>query len=76
VKIRVQNAVAIEPIDQFWRFPVLSSPITTLDHHYNKSKDEAVEIEYRLISWGEIYPPFLGDREHSVEARVILAVPL
>lgn len=30
------------------------------------------EIEYRIISWGEIYPLFLGDREHSISARYIL----
>ena len=34
--------------------------------------EEGVEIEYRLHSWGEIYPPFLGDREHSTAARFIL----
>jgi hypothetical protein len=33
---------------------------------------ESVEVEYRLISWGEIYPSFLGDREHSIAARFIL----
>lgn len=46
--------------------------LTVLDHHYKKSKDKVREIEYRLISWGEIYPPFLGNREHSVAARFIL----
>lgn len=33
---------------------------------------EGAEVEYRLYSWGEIYPPFFGDREHSVAARFIL----
>ncbi len=33
---------------------------------------ECIEVEYRLYSWGEIYPPFWGDREHSVAARYIL----
>jgi hypothetical protein len=33
---------------------------------------DSVEIEYRLYSWGEIFPPFLGDREHSTVARIIL----
>jgi hypothetical protein len=31
-----------------------------------------VEVEYRLYSWGGIFPPFLGDREHSLAARFIL----
>lgn len=35
-------------------------------------KKDSVEVEYRLFSWGEIYPPFLGDREHSTAARWIL----
>lgn len=38
----------------------------------NKKDQEGVEIEYRLYSWGEIFPPFLGDREHSTAARFIL----
>lgn len=33
---------------------------------------ECIEVEYRLYSWGEIYPPFIGDREHSTAARYIL----
>jgi len=38
----------------------------------NKTGQEGVEIEYRLYSWGEIFPPFLGNREHSTVARFIL----
>lgn len=30
------------------------------------------EFEYEFHSWGEIFPPFFGDREHSVAARFIL----
>ena len=49
--------------------------LTALDFHSDMesgaSKDSA-EIEYRLFSWGEIYPPFFGNREHSVAARFIL----
>jgi hypothetical protein len=33
---------------------------------------EYVEVEYRLYSCGEIFPPFIGDREHSLAARFIL----
>ncbi len=33
---------------------------------------EGVEVEYQLYSWGEIYPPFLGDRKNSINARYIL----
>ena len=44
--------------------------LAVLDSH--KNKNEGVEIEYRLYSWGEIFPPFLGDREHSTVARFIL----
>ena len=38
----------------------------------NKAGLEGVEIEYRLHSWGEIFTPFFGDREHSTVARFIL----
>jgi hypothetical protein len=44
--------------------------LAVLDTH--KKGQEGVEIEYRLYSWGEIFPPFLGDREHSTAARFIL----
>jgi hypothetical protein len=44
--------------------------LAVLDSH--KNKQEGAEIEYRLYSWGEIFPPFLGDREHSTVARFIL----
>jgi len=37
----------------------------------SKSK-KAEEVEYQLYSWGEIYPPFLGERKHSTAARHIL----
>lgn len=46
--------------------------LEVLDHHYGATTGESVEVEYRLLSWGEIYPPFLGDREHSTAARFIL----
>ncbi len=45
--------------------------LAVLDSH--KKGQEGVEIEYKLYSWGEIFPPFLGDREHSTAARFILA---
>jgi len=44
--------------------------LAVLDSHENGQ--EGVEIEYRLYSWGEIFPPFLGNREHSTAARFIL----
>jgi len=49
--------------------------IAVLHSHKNAQSGQAedgVEIEYSLYSWGEIFPPFLGDREHSVVARFIL----
>ena len=49
--------------------------LAALDYHkelLGKKEGEGTEIEYRLYSWGEIYPPFLGDREHSTAARFIL----
>ena len=43
---------------------------------YNSSEfnnsEKYEEEEYRLYSWGEIFPPFLGNREHSIIARWIL----
>jgi hypothetical protein len=48
------------------------SLLAVLDYHYGNTSKESWEIEYRLISWGEIYPPFQGDREHSTAARFIL----
>jgi hypothetical protein len=39
---------------------------------YEFKKGDSYEVEYRLVSWGEVYPPFLGDREHSLAARFIL----
>jgi len=51
--------------------------LAALDLHKQVKSDEAAgaypEVEYRLISWGEIYSPFLGDREHSIAARYILS---
>jgi len=50
--------------------------LEALDLHKNvqSGKDEKYsEVEYRLYSWGEICSPFIGDREHSVWARHILA---
>jgi len=44
--------------------------LAVLDSH--KKGQEGVEIEYKLYSCGEIFPPFLGDREHSTAARFIL----
>jgi len=44
--------------------------LAVLDSHKNNQK--GVEIEYRLYSWGEIFPPFLGNREQSTAARFIL----
>lgn len=38
----------------------------------SKSK-KAEEVEYQLYSWGEIYSPFFGEREHSTAARHILS---
>jgi hypothetical protein len=49
--------------------------LTALDFHSEletAASKEGTEVEYRLYSWGEIYPPFLGDREHSIAARYIL----
>ena len=34
--------------------------------------EECIEVEYQLYSCGEIYSPFLGNREHSIKARYIL----
>ena len=33
---------------------------------------KAEEVEYQLYSWGEIYPPFLGERKHSTAAQHVL----
>ena len=46
--------------------------LAVLDHYYDNLPEESFEIEYRLESWGEIYSPFIGDREHSTAARFIL----
>jgi len=49
--------------------------LEALDFHKDFLNDRAgrsVEVEYRLHSWGEIFPSFVGDREHSIAARFIL----
>lgn len=49
--------------------------LAALDHSKALEAGEADNsplVEYRLESWGEIFPPFFGDREHSVAARFIL----
>ncbi len=48
------------------------SILDALDYFYNDNHDDYSDIEYRLLSWGEIYSPFVGDREHSMSARFIL----
>ncbi len=45
--------------------------LAALDYYY-ETPDTSSEVEYRLLSWGEIYAPFLGDREHSINAQFIL----
>lgn len=49
--------------------------LDALDFHKSSEFNNAEkyeEVEYRLHSWGEIFPPFLGNREHSEVARWIL----
>lgn len=48
--------------------------LSALDHYskFQGTETNSLEIEYRLFSWGEIFPPFIGDREHSTAARFIL----
>ena len=49
--------------------------LSALDFHEQVESGavtSGTEIEYRLYSWGEIYAPFQGDREHSLAARFIL----
>lgn len=46
--------------------------LDVLDYHYGNRTEKSPEVEYRLLSWGEIFPPFIGDREHSTAARFIL----
>lgn len=48
------------------------SMLAALDYYYKGNFDGDSEVEYRLLSWGEIYPPFFGDREHSTSAQFIL----
>ena len=53
----------------------MSSFLAALDYHYDQSDRQstgATEVEYLLHSWGEIFAPFLGNREHSDAARFIL----
>ena len=35
----------------------------------------AEKVEYHLVSWGEIYAPFSGNREHSRSGRIVLDKP-
>jgi len=52
--------------------------LAVLGHHAGDGTADAQyseEVEYRLISWGEIYAPFMGDRKHSPYGRVILDKP-
>jgi hypothetical protein len=49
--------------------------LSALDHHKALEvckADSGPLVEYRLESWGEVFHPFFGDREHSVAARFIL----
>jgi hypothetical protein len=46
--------------------------LQALDSCYENKTEQSTEVEYRLLSWGEIYPPFIGNREHSTGARFIL----
>lgn len=46
--------------------------LRALDYHKSPSFRLGKGVEYQLYSWGEIGPPFLGDREHSMRARCIL----
>lgn len=50
--------------------------LATLDLHKQITSGAAPgvypELEYKLVSWGEIYPPFIGDREHSINAQYIM----
>lgn len=46
--------------------------LDVLDYYHNNGVENSIEVEYRLVSWGEIYPPFLGNREHSLSAKFIL----
>lgn len=46
--------------------------LDVLDYHNGHGTEGSNEVEYRLLSWGEIYPPFIGDRKHLTAARYIL----
>ena len=52
------------------------SLLATLNLHKNFDELhetlEPKEYEFKLESWGEIFPPFGGNREHSLAARYIL----
>lgn len=45
-------------------------------NYYNSLTEEEKQpekiIEYEISSWGEVFTPFMGDREHSINARSIL----
>lgn len=39
---------------------------------YGTAEEDVSEVEYPLFSWEEIFPPFMGDCEHSTAVRFIL----
>jgi len=49
--------------------------LAVLDHHAGDRATQPEyreEVEYRLISWGEVCAPFAGNRKHSPYGRVVL----
>jgi len=46
--------------------------LAALDFHYGEAKGHFSEVEYQLLSTGELATQFAGDREHSLEARILL----
>jgi hypothetical protein len=47
--------------------------LEALHFHADQSKYErSNEVEYRCYAWGEIFAPYVGDREHSNHAKNIL----
>lgn len=46
--------------------------LKALDYYRSPKSKFGKEVEYQLVSWGEISAPFLGDQEHSVRGRHIL----
>ncbi len=53
--------------------------LTALDF-YKRSQSgiegKSIEVEYRLHSRGELYPSFIGNREHSIEEHAEEALRL